>query len=136
MNRRERRKLQKQGVQVPKDPSINIKLSDLGRGIMTPAMESAMMHEINQQCLEADARFSLDLDTMVLWTLYQCYGWREKRLHDFYLAMAREHRRMREYYQMDDLFLIKVLKFIIAESGFELLARIEIKDKKTGRCFR
>lgn len=41
MNRRERRKLQKQGVQVPKDPSINIKLSDLGRGIMTPAMESA-----------------------------------------------------------------------------------------------
>lgn len=95
MNRRERRKLQKQGVQVPKDPSINIKLSDLGRGIMTPAMESAMMHEINQQCLEADARFSLDLDTMVLWTLYQCYGWREKRLHDFYLAMAREHRRMR-----------------------------------------
>ena len=71
MNRRERRKLQKQGVQVPKDPSINIKLSDLGRGIMTPAMESAMMHEINQQCLEADARFSLDLDTMVLWTLYQ-----------------------------------------------------------------
>ena len=25
-------------------------------------------------------------------------------------------------------FLIKVLKFIIAESGFELLARIEIKD--------
>lgn len=23
-----------------------------------------------------------------------------------------------------------------AESGFELLARIEIKDKKTGRCFR
>lgn len=49
MNGRERRKLQKQGVQVPKDPSINIKLSDLGRGIMTPAMESAMMHEINQQ---------------------------------------------------------------------------------------
>lgn len=36
MNRRERRKLQKQGVQVPKDPSINIKLSDLGRDIMTP----------------------------------------------------------------------------------------------------
>ena len=104
MNRQERRKLKKQGVQVPKDPSINIKLSDLGRGIMTPAMESAMMHEINQQCLEADARFSLDLDTMVLWTLFQHYGWREKRLHDFYLAMAREHRRMREYYQMDDLY--------------------------------
>lgn len=71
MNRQERRKLKKQGIQVPKDPSINIKLSDLGRDIMTPTMESAMMHEINQQCLEADKRFSLDLDTMVIWTLYQ-----------------------------------------------------------------
>ena len=33
-------------------------------------------------------------------------------------------------------FLIKVLKYVIAESGFELLARIELQDKKTGRCFR
>ena len=33
-------------------------------------------------------------------------------------------------------FLIKVLKYIIAESGFELLTRIELRDKKTGRCFR
>ena len=33
-------------------------------------------------------------------------------------------------------FLIKVLKYVIAESGFELLARIELRDKKTGRCFR
>lgn len=46
----------------------------------------------------------VDLDTMVLWTLFQCYGWREKRLHDFYLAMAKEHRRMREFYEMDDLY--------------------------------
>lgn len=28
--------------------------------------------------------------------------------------------------------LIKVLKFIIAESGFELVARIELRDRKTG----
>lgn len=26
--------------------------------------------------------------------------------------------------------------YVIAESGFELLARIELRDKKTGRCFR
>lgn len=30
----------------------------------------------------------------------------------------------------------KVLKFIIAESGFELVARIELRDRKTGRFFR
>lgn len=33
-------------------------------------------------------------------------------------------------------FLIKVLKFIISESGYELLNRIEVKDKKSGRVFR
>lgn len=33
-------------------------------------------------------------------------------------------------------FLIKVLKFIINESNFELLNRIEVKDKRSGRVFR
>lgn len=32
--------------------------------------------------------------------------------------------------------VLKVLKFIIAESGFELAARIELRDRKTGRFFR
>lgn len=104
MNRRERRKLQKQGVQVPKDPAINIKLSELGSKMMTPNMKRAMVHEINQQCLEADERLALDVDTMVLWTLHTHLGFGKKRLHDFYVAMAAEHRRMREYYQLDDLY--------------------------------
>lgn len=33
-------------------------------------------------------------------------------------------------------FLIKILKFIVSESGFELLNRIEVKDKKSGKEFR
>jgi hypothetical protein len=33
-------------------------------------------------------------------------------------------------------FLIKVLKFIIKESGFDLVNRIEIRDKKSGRVFK
>lgn len=36
MNRRERRNLQRQGVQVPKDPTLSIKLSALGKAVMTP----------------------------------------------------------------------------------------------------
>lgn len=32
--------------------------------------------------------------------------------------------------------LIKVLKYIVRKSGFELVSRIEIKDKKTGRIFK
>ena len=33
-------------------------------------------------------------------------------------------------------FLIDVLKFIIRESGFELLNRIELKHKESGRVFK
>lgn len=104
MNRKERRKLQKQGVQVPKDPALSIKLSALGKAVMTPEMNTAMLHEINQQCLEADERLSLDVDAVVLWTLHRYLGFGVKRLHSFYLAMAAEHKRMREYYQMDDTY--------------------------------
>lgn len=32
--------------------------------------------------------------------------------------------------------LIKVLKYIISKSGFELVSRIELRDKKTGRIFK
>ena len=32
--------------------------------------------------------------------------------------------------------LVNVLKFIIDKAGFELVARIEIRDKKTGKEFR
>ncbi|MBQ9704279.1 MAG: hypothetical protein IJV68_07035 [Clostridia bacterium] len=32
--------------------------------------------------------------------------------------------------------LIKTLKYITGLAGFELIARIEIKDKETGRIFR
>ena len=99
MNRKERRNLQRQGVQVPKDPTLNIKLSALGKSIMTPEMRAAMMHEINQQCLEKDDLLALDVDCMVLWTLHRHLGFGVKRLHDFYLAMAAEHRRMREFYE-------------------------------------
>ena len=180
---------------MPKDPSVNIKLSDLGRGMMTPTMEQAMMHEINQQCLEADKRYSLDLDTMVLWTfsnamdggksgsMTSTWPWPKNtavcvnfmkwmtftrsatssRKRALILKNGRRrccemtpkpwenaegypdptaYNALRPIMQEDAAlegkvnFLIKVLKFIIAESGFELLARIELKDKKTGRCFR
>ncbi len=33
-------------------------------------------------------------------------------------------------------FLIKVIKFIVSESGFELLNRIELRDKKSRREFK
>lgn len=33
-------------------------------------------------------------------------------------------------------FLIKVLKFIASEAGFNILNRIELQDRKSGRLFK
>lgn len=33
-------------------------------------------------------------------------------------------------------FLLQILKYIIRESGFELLNRIELRDKRSGRTFK
>ncbi len=41
---------------------------------------------------------------------------------------AEQQRRVSE--------LVNVLKYIIDKSGFELMARIELRDKRTGKEFR
>lgn len=53
-------------------------------------------------------------------------------------AFAALQPMMREEAALDSKcsFLIKVLKFIINESGFELVNRIELRDRKTGRYFK
>ena len=51
-----------------------------------------------------EVKYQLDIDTMVLWTLHQCYGWGAARLKKFYVAMMKEHLRMREFYELDDLY--------------------------------
>ena len=33
-------------------------------------------------------------------------------------------------------FLVKVLRYIASEAGFDLIHRIELRDRKTGRVFR
>lgn len=38
--------------------------------------------------------------------------------------------------EKDVNILIKVLKYIIGKSGFELINRIELKDTKSGRVFK
>lgn len=38
--------------------------------------------------------------------------------------------------EKDVNMLIKILKYIISKSGFELINRIELKHNKTGRIFK
>lgn len=104
MNREERRKLKKKGIQVKSEPTFMIKQSEIGKVATSGVGYEAMMHEINQQILQKDKEYSYDMDTMVLWSLKQFTGWGPKKLKDFYLFMFNEHLRMREFYEMDDLY--------------------------------
>lgn len=104
MNRKERRRLAKEGKLVKKEPVYLMKPSDIKEAALNGAGKQAMMHEIHQQCLNADKTFTLDMDTMYLWTLHTKYGWGPKRLKRFYTEVFTEHIRMREFYEMDELY--------------------------------
>ena len=100
MNRAERRRQKKAGIKVQKEPTLNLKVSDFDH-MVSHAEKSAKerataaaIHEIDQQILEHDEAYSLDIDAMVLWTL----------LERFYRDMLKEHIHMREVYEMDDTY--------------------------------
>lgn len=104
MNRKERRKLEKKGVKVKSEPVYQMKAHEIGKAATQGVGREAMLHEINQQILQKDKKYQLNLDTMVLWSLKQFAGWGPKKLKDFYYFMFKEHLRMREFYELDDLY--------------------------------
>ena len=104
MNRKERRALKKKGIEVKPEPVLLLKPSEIGKAATQGVGHDAMVHEINQQILEKDKEYQLDIDTMVLWSLKQFAGWGPKKLRAFYLFMFKEHLRMREFYELDDLY--------------------------------
>ena len=81
MNRAERRKREKQGMSVKREPTLNLKVSAFNTMVSTATQQAkdrataAAIHEIDQQILERDKAFSLDVDSMILWTLHIHYGW-------------------------------------------------------------
>ena len=104
MNRAGRRKAKKEGKKVKSEPVLLMKPSKIGKAATQGVGREAMMHEINQQILQSDKEYQLDLDTMVLWSLKQFAGWGPKKLKAFYYFMFKEHLRMREFYELDDLY--------------------------------
>ena len=128
MNRKERRALKKKGIEVKPEPVLLLKPSEIGKAATRGVGRESMMHEINQQILAKDKEYQLDIDTMVLWTLHQCYGWGAARLKKFYVAMMKEHLRMREFYELDDLY---PERFKLKEKGVDVEAWYdELFDEK------
>lgn len=122
MNRQERRKLKKQGLETKREPVLLMKPSEIGKAATQGVGREAMMHEINQQILQRDKDYQLDIDTMVLWSLKQFAGWGAARLKKFYVAMMKEHLRMREFYELDDLY---PERYKLKEKGVDIEAWYE-----------
>ena len=70
--------------------------------VLSAAERKAMDMEINRQIVEADRRYTDDIDAMVLYTLRVHLGFGEKRLRKFYDAFSAEHDRLIRHYQMPD----------------------------------
>lgn len=70
--------------------------------IFTAAEKKAMDMEINRQIIEADIRYTDDIDAMVLYALMVHLGFGPKRLRRFYEAFSVEHDRLIQHYEMPD----------------------------------
>ena len=69
---------------------------------LTAKEQKAMDIEINRQILEADKRYTNDIDAMVLYALHKHLGFGPKRLRRFWEAFNAEHKKLRDYYEMPD----------------------------------
>lgn len=91
MNRQQRR----QSKSNQKDPTYNLKME---------VLKEIVAKEARQQLVVQEKQYVMDMDTAVLWVLHTKYGFGEKRLKQFYSDLFDEHLRMRQYYDMDDLY--------------------------------
>lgn len=114
--------MKKQGLETKREPVLLMKPSEIGKAATQGVGHDAMVHEINQQILQRDKDYQLDIDTMVLWSLKQFAGWGSKKLKDFYLFMFKEHLRMREFYELDDLY---PERYKLKEKGVDIEAWYE-----------
>ena len=71
-------------------------------------------------------------DVMASNPKYNAEGYPDPTAHDGLKDIIREETET----DSKCWFLIKVIKFIIKESGFELLNRIELKHTDSGRIFK
>lgn len=104
MNRRDRRRLERQGKLPKMEPTYNLKASQMKDAVLNGPYKPLIRAEISKQILDMDKQFTVDIDTMVLWTLYSRYGWRKDRLRQFYLCMFDEHMSMRSRYELNELY--------------------------------
>ena len=104
MNRQERRRNKKSGKPVKAEPVYNMKPGAMVDAVLNGVGKDIMMEEIHKTRMEYDRKATIDIDTCVLWCLHVRYGWGAVRLKRFYQDLFDEHKRVREFYDIDDVY--------------------------------
>lgn len=66
---------------------------------------------------------------------YNAEGYPDETAHDALTAVLREARRQ-EAADLRSMRLIKALKAVVDAAGFDLIERVAIRDRETGREYR
>ena len=104
MNRRERRKLEREGKLPKSEPTYNMKPSAMVDSVMAGNGKEIMMAKIHEAQMQEFNKMTTDIDTAVLWCLHIRYGWGKVRLKRFYQALFEEHQKVRRCYEIGDLY--------------------------------
>lgn len=64
----------------------------------------AMTEEINKRIFERSDSFKRDLESMILYTLHDVFGFGVGRLEKFYAEFSRLYDELKERYEMDDAY--------------------------------
>lgn len=103
LNRAERRRLQKSQQKAASERTYTFRESDLEKLLYTPVVQEMVDRKVCERILELDQSYTLDIDTVVIWTLYK-RGHRAGWLKKFYLEMFRWHRKLRAHYEIPECF--------------------------------
>lgn len=68
---------------------------------LNKAEQKVLDEEINRQILENDLQFSIDNDSAILEMLHVHFGFGKKRLKKAWKLFFAEHKKLRDYYQME-----------------------------------
>lgn len=98
----------------------------------TAAEQKAMDIEIGKQIAAYDRQNELEIDAMVLWVLYQEFGFGEKRLRRVFDSFSKHLDRLVKAYEMDDKDTMWLCTQMLKEKGIDIEQWVREKEEQEG----
>lgn len=83
--------------------------------------KKVMDMEIRKQLAEYDKKDALETDAMILWILYDKYGWSKKKLREFHDCFIHELKALTERYVMEDCDTVWLCTRKLKDAGIDIL---------------